>query len=78
MHQTAITDEEALDLSDFQPLAEFVQSNPHIWPTMQSAYWAINNSKRNGLDEYRVIVKRNRKLLVVKPRAVNWILAGQR
>ena len=77
MSQTAIS-EESLDLSDFQPIADFVEENPHIWPTMQSARWAINNSKRNGLDEFGVIVKRNGKLLVVRPRAVRWMLAGRR
>ena len=70
--------EENLGLSDFQPLADFVQQNPHIWPSMQSARWAINNSKRNGLDEFGVIVKRSGRLHVVKPRAIAWMLAGKR
>lgn len=72
----AIPTEENLSLSDFQLLADFVQENPQIWPTMQSARWAINNSKRNGLDDFGVIVKRNGRLHVVKPRAVRWMAAG--
>ena len=68
---------EQLTLDDFSLLADFVESNPQVWPTMQGARWAIHNAKRNGLDDYGVLVKRNGKIQVVKPRLVQWLLAGK-
>ena len=69
---------ENLSLADFQPLAEFVEENPHIFPTMGSARWAIHHGERNGLNDYGVIAKVNNKMFVVKPRALQWMLSGQK
>ena len=68
--------EENLTLSDFEPIAEFVEANPRIWTSMQSARWAIHNSPNNGLADYGVFVKRANKIHVVKPRLVKYLAEG--
>lgn len=77
MSNTAIdSPEECLSLDDFLPLADFVESYPNVWRTMQSARWAINNRSRNGLDDFGVLSKRNGRISIILPRMAKWLAAG--
>jgi hypothetical protein len=71
-------EEEEITLSDFQALGPFVEENPQIWATMSAARWAINNRHTNDLDKFGVLIKRNGRILVVKPRIIQWLLASKK
>lgn len=66
-----------LCLNDLMPIKAFVERNPGMG-SESSLRWQIFNAEQNGLAESGAIVRRGRRLFIVVPRYLAWVLGESR
>jgi len=66
-----------LSLSDLTPIRVFAEQNPSIG-SEASLRWQIFCADHNGLAESGAIVRRGRRIFIVEPRYLAWMLGESR
>lgn len=66
-----------LSLSDLTPIKAFAEQNPAIG-SEASLRWQIFCAEQNGLADSGAIVRRGRRIFIVGPRYLAWMLGESR
>ena len=64
-----------LQLTDIKSIKAFSEAYPDI-KTEAAIRWDVWNSAHNGLDDYGAVIRKGRRVYIVAPRYLDWLLAG--
>ena len=62
-------------LDDIKSVSAFCKLYPDI-KTEPAIRWDVWNSAHNGLDQHGAVIRKGRRVFIVVPRYLDWMMAG--